>query len=57
MKHDETNETTEIKIGMKESLYDKIPVTLKQLDVFIAVMVVLFIAFLTIGILKGNGII
>ena len=57
MKHDEANKTTEVKIGAKESLYDKIPVTLKQLDIFIAVMVGLFIAFFVIGILKGNGII
>ena len=57
MKYYETNETTAIKKGAKESLYDKIPLTLKQLDIFIAVMIALFILFFVIGALKGNRII
>ena len=52
-----TNEATEkIEKGAKENLYDKIPVTLKQLDIIIAVMIALFVAFFVIGVLKGNGI-
>ena len=59
MQHDETHETnkkTEIKKGAKENLYDKIPLTVKQLDIIIVVMIVLFIVLFVIGILKGNGI-
>ena len=65
MKQDRTNETheaneinkkAEIKKGAKENLYDKIPLTLKQLDIIIVVMILLFIVFLIIGVLKGNGI-
>ena len=55
----ETNKThkkTEIKKGAKENLYDKIPLTVKQLDIIIVVMIALFIVFFVIGILKGNGI-
>ena len=56
MKPDGTNEKTEIKKGVKENLYDKIPLSVKQLDIIITVMIVLFIVFFVIGILKGNGI-
>ena len=48
---------TKIKKGAKENFYDKIPLTVKQLDVIIMVMIALFIVFFVIGILKGNGII
>jgi hypothetical protein len=51
MKHDEAQK------GAKESLYDKIPVTIKQLDIIIAVMIALFVVFFVIGVLKGNRII
>ena len=47
------NETKEDK-GAKECLYDKIPLTLKQLDIIIAVMIALFIIFFVIGVLKGK---
>ena len=40
----------------KESLYDKIPLTLKQLDVIIIILAIILIAALVIGTLKGNGI-
>ena len=53
MKQDETNEATEKK-GAKECLYDKIPLTLKQLDTIIAVMIALFVVFFVIGVLKGK---
>lgn len=39
----------------KERLYDKIPVTVKQLDIFIGVMVALAIALVIYGTLKGRG--
>ena len=57
MKHDETHEKTEIKKGAKENLYDKIPLTVKQLDIIIAVMIALFVVFFVVGVLKGNKII
>ena len=53
----EINEKTEIKKGPKEDLYDKLPFTVKQLDIIITVMIVLFIVFFVIGALKGNRII
>ena len=40
----------------KESLYDRIPLTLKQLDVIIIILAIILIAALVIGTLKGNGI-
>ena len=51
MKHDDTNETTDTKKAAKGNLYDKIPLTLKQLDIIIVVMIVLFIVFFAIGVL------
>ena len=51
MKHVENNK------GAKENLYDKIPLTLKQLDIIIVVMLVLFVVVFILGVLKGNGII
>ena len=56
MEHDETDKKAEIKRGAKENLYDKIPLTVKQLDVIIGVMIALFIAFFAVGVLKGNKI-
>ena len=41
----------------KESLYDMIPLSKKQLDVIIAVLVVALLLFIVIGALVGNGII
>ena len=51
---DKTNEKTEIKKGAKENLYDRIPLTLKQLDIIIAVMIALFVVFFVIGVLRGK---
>lgn len=45
------------KIGAKEQLYDKIPLTKAQLDIIIVLLVIAFIVFFVIGALKGNGII
>ena len=39
----------------KEKLYDKIPLTVKQLDVIIVILFVALAVVLVIGILKGNG--
>lgn len=45
------------KKGRKESLYDKIPLTKKQLDIIIIFLAAAIIIFLLIGTLLGNGII
>lgn len=42
--------------GKKETLYDKIPLTVKQLDIIIAILLIAFVVFLVIGTLRGNGI-
>ena len=52
MKHKENIEAA-INKGAKENLYDKIPLTVKQLDIIIAVMIALFMVFFVIGVLKG----
>jgi len=39
--------------GFKESIYDKIPLTVRQLDVIIIVLAVAFVVFLALGIWKG----
>jgi len=41
--------------GRKESLYDKIPLTKRQLDVIIAILIAAIIIFLTLGALIGNN--
>ena len=41
----------------KEDLYDKLPFTLKQLDIIIAVLVVLFVVAFIVGAMKGKGVI
>jgi len=43
--------------GVKEELYDKIPLSKKQFDIIIAVLFIALITFLTFGTLIGNGII
>ena len=43
--------------GRKESLYDKIPLTKKQLDVIIIILMAALIFFIVLGALIGNGII
>ncbi len=40
----------------KERLYDKIPLTVKQLDIILVVLAVAFVVFLVLGALVGNGI-
>ena len=40
--------------GAKESFYDKIPLSKKQLDVIIIVLVCAIIVFLVLGALIGN---
>lgn len=45
------------KKNAKESLYDKVPLSVKQLDIIIIVLVIAFVVFLTLGILIGNRII
>lgn len=36
-------------------LYDKLPFTFKQVDIFVKVMVALMVALLIYGIVKGGG--
>ena len=36
--------------------YDKLPVTYKQVDIAVKILVALFIIFLVVGVLKGNGV-
>jgi len=43
-------------VGTKESLYDKIPITKKQLDILIIILFIALIGFLVFGVLVGNGI-
>lgn len=42
--------------GYKERLYDKIPLTLKQLDIIIYVLAGMFALFIIYMILKGTGV-
>ena len=39
-------------IGVKETFYDKIPLTAKQLDVIIIILIIAIIAVLALGIFK-----
>lgn len=43
--------------GSKEWVYDKIPLSVKQLDIIIVVLIAALIIFFVLGALKGNGII
>jgi len=43
--------------GPKERLYDKIPLTAKQLDLIIIGLIAAFIVFFILGILAGRGIV
>ena len=43
--------------GSKEWVYDKIPISVKQLDIIIVVLIAALIVFFVLGALKGNGII
>jgi len=49
--------TNKTKKGAKEHFYDRIPLTTKQLDIIILVLIALFVVFFVIGVLKGNGVI
>ena len=42
--------------GVKENLYDKIPLSKKQLDIIIVILIIAFLAVLTFGVLVGNDI-
>ena len=41
--------------GPKESLYDKIPLTVKQLDIIIILLIAAFFVFFILGALAGRG--
>jgi len=57
-KKDEKDDITPpIVKGKKEELYDKIPITKKQLDVIIIILFAALIIFLVLGTLVGNRII
>jgi len=51
----ENDETPKVK-GKKEELYDKIPLTKKQLDIIIVILIAAIVLFLVFGALIGNGI-
>ena len=40
----------------KERLYDKIPLSVKQLDIILIVLAIAFVVFLVLGALVGNGV-
>ena len=42
--------------GVKEDLYDKIPLSKKQLDIIIVILIIAFLTVLTFGVLVGNDI-
>ena len=50
------NDETPIVKGKKEELYDKIPLTKKQLDIIIVILIAAIVLFLVFGALIGNGI-
>ncbi|MDO4566854.1 MAG: hypothetical protein Q4B42_05930 [Oscillospiraceae bacterium] len=39
----------------KERLYDKIPLSVKQLDVILVILAILFVVFFVLGIVRGQG--
>ena len=43
--------------GPKERLYDKIPLSVRQLDLIIICLAVAFAVFIVLGVLAGRGII
>ena len=56
-KDEKDEKTPPIVKGKKEELYDKIPITKKQLDVIIIILFAALIIFLVVGTLVGNRII
>ena len=46
----------EIPKGPKERFYDKIPLTVKQLDLIIICLAAAFVIFFILGVLAGKGI-
>ena len=54
---EELNNSPPKNLPRKESFYDKIPLSKKQLDVIIVVLMVALVAFFIIGALIGNGLI
>lgn len=51
------NDKQNNKNGIKENLYDKIPLTKSQLDVIIFILLIAFVVFFVLGALIGNGVI
>ena len=47
----------EIPKGPKERLYDKVPLSVKQLNLIIICLVIAFFVFFVLGILAGQGVI
>ena len=47
---------TQVKDGWYEKLLERIPLTVKSLNIIIALLFLLLIAALVIGTLKGNGV-
>ena len=48
---------SDIPKGPKENLYDKVPLTVKQLDLIIICLVAAFFVVFILGVLAGKGII
>jgi len=53
----EINNKPPLTKGPKENFYDKIPLSKKQLDIIIVILVAALIIFFILGALVGNGII
>jgi len=56
-KDEKDEKTPPLVKGKKEELYDKIPITKKQLDIIIIILFAALIIFLVLGTLVGNRII
>jgi len=55
---EENNKPPEIEESRKqEHIYDRIPLSKKQLDVIIIVLIIALLGFFILGALKGNGVI
>ena len=55
--HDDNEINPSEKKPVKESFYDRIPLTKKQLDIIIIILIAAVILFFVLGALKGNHII
>ena len=54
---EEKPEKQKAEMGYKESLYDRIPLSKKQLNVIIIILIIAVIVFFVLGALIGNGVI